>query len=31
LLKDFAEKVVLKLIQENIKAFLKDKNLTEKR
>jgi hypothetical protein len=31
LLKDFVEKVVFKLIQENIKVFLKDKNLIEKR
>jgi hypothetical protein len=31
LLKDFVEKIVFKLIQENIKGFLKDKNLTKKR
>jgi hypothetical protein len=31
LLNDFVEKIVFKLIEENIKVFLKDKNLTKKR
>jgi hypothetical protein len=31
LLKDFVEKIIFKLIQENIKEFLKDKNLTKNR
>jgi hypothetical protein len=31
LLNDFVEKIVIKLIEENIKVFLKDKNLTKKR
>ncbi len=31
LLKDFVEKIIFKLIEENMKLFLKDENLTKKR